>query len=75
MSWSLAHLTMPHHYDLHTFQLHRTTAAIVPVSRSCLSRLKKGHKLALKAFDSNASAYKENDIVRTSMDHYLRCLK
>ena len=36
--------------------------------------LQKGHKLALKAFDNNASAYKENDIVRTSMDHYLSAL-
>jgi len=36
--------------------------------------LKKGHHLALKAFNNNASAYKANDIVRTSMDHYLIAL-
>src|SRR6056300_689845 len=36
--------------------------------------LKKGHHLALKAFDNNASAYKANDIVKTSMDHYLNAL-
>lgn len=45
----------------------------VPISK-LPDPLKKGHKLALKAFDNNASAYKENDIVRTSMDHYLRAL-
>ena len=48
-------------------------SCFVPVTK-LPEPLKKGHKLALKAFDSNASAYKENDIVRTSMDHYLTAL-
>ena len=45
----------------------------VPISR-LPGPLKKGHHLALKAFDNNASAYKANDIVKTSMDHYLNAL-
>jgi len=45
----------------------------IPISR-LPGPLKKGHHLALKAFDNNASAYKANDIVKTSMDHYLNAL-
>lgn len=48
------------------------------IEKSCLIRvsklpdpLQKGHALALKAFDSKALAYKSNEIVRASMDHYL----
>ena len=48
-------------------------SCLVPVEQ-LPEPLQKGHKLALKAFDNNASAYKGNDIVRTSMDHYLSAL-
>jgi hypothetical protein len=48
-------------------------SCLVPVGQ-LPEPLKKGHKLALKAFDHHASAYKANDIVRTSMDHYLTTL-
>lgn len=42
----------------------------IPIA-SLPAPLKKGHDLALKAFDKDAMAYKSNDIVKTSMDHYL----
>ena len=42
----------------------------IPIA-SLPAPLKKGHDLALKAFDKDATAYKSNDIVKTSMDHYL----
>ena len=48
-------------------------SCLVPVGQ-LPEPLKMGHKLALKAFDHHASAYKANDIVRTSMDHYLTTL-
>ena len=45
-------------------------SCLIPVSK-LPEPLKKGHALALKAFDSKALAYTSNDIVRASMDHYL----
>lgn len=45
-------------------------SCLIPVSK-LPDPLQKGHALALKAFDSKALAYKSNEIVRASMDHYL----
>lgn len=45
----------------------------IPVS-TLPSPLKKGHTLALKAFDKNALAYTSNAIVKSSMDHYLKAI-
>ena len=48
-------------------------SCLIPVSK-LPEPLRKGHALALKAFDSKAVAYKSNEIVRVSMDHYLRAI-